>query len=108
MIRKAWNAYKDVAHLWAAFRINVAYSYAPDRELFTQEYFPIFLGVAAMMYKFGTSFVPFRAKKQAPIMDIETAWQLPANILPVRLVGDPARPTKIEKTLKRYRAESKS
>lgn len=109
MIIKAWNAYKDVAHLWAAYRINEAYAYAPSKqEIFTQQHFPTFLGIAAMLYQFGTSFTPLRAKLRKPILDAATAWQLPAEILPIRLVGDPTRPTRIEKTLKRYRAKSQS
>ncbi|MDI6745976.1 MAG: hypothetical protein QMD17_02415 [Rhodocyclaceae bacterium] len=107
MIMKAWNAYRDVAHLWAAFRINEAYAYAPTKEdIFSQQYFPTFLGIAAMLHEFGTSFTPLRAKPKKPILDKESAWQLPPEILPVQLTGTPSRPTRIEKTLKKYRAES--
>lgn len=105
-IMKAWNAYKDVAHLWAAFRINQAYPFAPEGEIFSQQYFSTFLGVAAMFHEFGASFIPLRARPRIPILDAATAWRLPPQIAPIRLTGDPERPTRIEKTLKRYRAES--
>jgi hypothetical protein len=108
-ILKAWNAYKDVAHLWAAYRINAAYAYAPsEKDVFSQQHFPTFLGIAAMLYQFGTSFIPLRARPRKTILDVSEAWKLPVGIDPIRLVGDPERPTKIEKTLKRYRAQSQS
>lgn len=108
-IMNAWNTYKDVAHLWAAYRINEAYSFAPSKpDIFSQQYFPTFLGIASMLYEFGTSFIPLRARPKKPILDALTTWQLPSQIAPIRLTGNPARPTRIENTLKRYRAESQT
>lgn len=108
MIIRAWNAYKDVAHLWAALFINDPYPYAPSNdEIFASQYFPRFLCVSATIQRFGVSFIPFRAKKQKPVLDSGAIWWLPKHISPISPIPNyPNRPTILEKTLKRYRAKS--
>jgi hypothetical protein len=106
-IIEAWDDYRDVAHLWGAFRLNGVYPYAPDREIFTPKHLGTFLGVAAALYDFGKSFVPFRARPRVPILDPESAWKLPPRIAPKHLNSN-TRPTLLERTLQRYRAQTKS
>jgi hypothetical protein len=103
MIRKYWNEFKPVAHLWAAFRINRAYGFAPIKEVFTKEWFTPFLSVAAGLYNFGTQFVPFRPRDKKPMLNAETCWALPKSIPPSNLSTDRI-PDKLIQTLERYNA----
>ncbi len=104
MIRKYWNEFRPVAHLWAAMNINQIYSFADgDRNVFAREVFPKFLEVAATILEFGMTFVPVRARDPVPILDPAHCWTLPESIRPIRLT--PARPPNILiKTLKKYSA----
>ena len=105
MVREAWSQFHSVAHLWAAVELNKAYPYAPKNEIFSPEYFHVFLEVAASLYEFGKSFVPLRAKIKKPILDPNTSWVLPDTVSPQHLKSD-RRPIKMEKILKKYRAPS--
>lgn len=98
MILECWNEYKSVAHFWAAFRINRAYPYAPDEEVFISKEFP---EVAVEMYRFGIGFVPFRAK--APILNTAETWALP-NHIPGRTLISERIPERLLKCLKKYKA----
>lgn len=98
MILEFWNEYKSVAHFWAAFRINRAYPYAPDEDVFISKEFP---EVAVEMYRFGIGFIPFRAK--APILDAEESWALP-NHIPGRSLVSEQIPERLLKYLKKYKA----
>ncbi len=102
MILDCWNEYKSVAHFWAAFRINRAYPYAPDEDVFISKEFP---EVAVEMYRFGVGFVPFRAK--APILDAEESWALPTHI-PGRSLVSEQIPERLLKYLKKYKAPKSS
>lgn len=100
MVLECWNEYKPVAHLWAAFRINGAYPYAPADDIFSQTKF---LEVAAGLYRFGVEFVPFRARPKTPILDAKKCWALPDNIVASNLISDRI-PDRLLKYLKKYKA----
>ena len=87
MNRKIFNEYKTVAHLWAAFRLNLAYRYADDRELFFEK-LPFFLEVSAGLFEFGTRFIPYRAKPAEPILPPEGMWELPVGTAARHLSSD--------------------
>lgn len=105
-INRAWNDFRSVAHLWAAFEINKAYPFAPKREIFTPNFLPSFLGVAAEILRFGESFIPKRARPHVPIVDAKTAWHLPDSVEPIALANPSRPPILLQKTLKKYRAET--
>ena len=102
MVSQCWNEYKPVAHLWAAFRINAAYPYAPDEEVLMSKKFP---EVAVEIYRFGVGFIPFRAK--TPILDAEKCWVLPDSIAASKPVLDRA-PDVLLKYIKNYKAPKSS
>jgi len=78
-IKVYWKRFRPVVHLWAAMRMNSAYPYAPQDELFTNvHHFKTFLQVALMLQDFATSFIPARAKN--PIIDRALCFGVPANI----------------------------
>lgn len=103
MVLECWNEYKPVAHLWGAFRINKAYPFAPDINIFSQEHFAPFLQVAVGLYNFGTQFIPFRAKHKTPVLEAEKCWKLPDSIPPSNLISD-RMPDRLLKYLKKYKA----
>ena len=102
MVRDAFNEYRSVAHLWAAFRLNQAYRYADDDKLFFEK-LPFFLEVAAGLYAFGTTFKPYRARPRKPILPTNEMWKLPENIL-VRHLDSERFPNGICKLLRNYDA----
>lgn len=103
MIRKYWNKYNSVAHLWAAFRMNQVYPFAPANEAVGYEDSIPFLAAAKGLYNFGVNFIPFRAKNGKPILDANMCWAVPESIAASNL--DPQRkPTTLINTLKKYKA----
>jgi hypothetical protein len=103
MIRKYWNKYASVAHLWGAFRMNQVYSFAPTDKAVDYENSTPFLAAAKGLYNFGVNFIPFRAKNGKPILDAGMCWAVPENIAASNL--DPQRkPTTLINTLKKYKA----
>lgn len=105
MIREAWQEFRSVAHFWAAFRLNKAYPFVPDRKQFSLAHFGTFLGVAAGLYEFGRAFVPFRAKEKTPLLEAQSSWALPDSIVPRQLKSH-TRPLLLEKVVRKYRAQS--
>ena len=103
MVLKCWNEYKPVAHLWAAFRINVAYPYTKDG-VFSD---PKFLEVAVGLFRFGAAFIPARAKIKNPVIDAAKCWTLPDRIPASNLVSE-RRPDRLLKYLKKYKAPKSS
>jgi len=55
-IKGFFREFNSVAHLWAAFRLNVASNYAEN--LFDEQGFGLFLGVAKVLEKFGVETFP--------------------------------------------------
>lgn len=102
MVRQCWTEYESVAHLWAAFRINQAYPYTDDPFID-----PKFLEVAVGLYRFGTGFVPARAKKKIPVLDAQKCWALPDNVPASNLKSDRI-PDRLLKYLKKYKAPKSS
>lgn len=98
MVRKYWEEYKPVAHLWAAFRINLAYPYAPADDVLCRTEF---LEVAVGLFDFGSKFISFRAK--TPVLDAEKCWALPDSIVARNLESDQV-PDRLLKYLKKYKA----
>lgn len=104
MVLECWNEYKPVAHLWAAFRINGAYPYAPADEVFSHSQF---LGVAVGLFRFGAGFIPARAKKKTPVLEAQKCWSLPGNVPASNLVSDQI-PDRLLEYLKKYKAPKSS
>lgn len=104
MIRQAWQAYRPVSHLWAAFRLNNAYPYAKRGTLFTSEVSKL-LGVASGVLEFATSFVPFRARPARAILPPNDVWAPPQSIEPLYLKSDRI-PDRLLRYLKTYEAPS--
>ena len=103
MIRKYWNKFMPVAHLWGAFRMNQVYPFAPGNEgVGYQDSIP-FLSAAKGLYNFGVRFIPFRAKNKKTILDADLCWKVPVHIPASNLKPD-RKPTSLIKTLKKYKA----
>lgn len=103
IIRKYWNKFMPVAHLWGAFRMNKVYPFAPEREEVSYEDSLPFLSAAKGLYNFGVSFIPFRAKNKKTILDATLCWNVPEYITASNLETD-RKPTSLINTLKKYRA----
>lgn len=85
-VREAFNEYKTVAHLWAAFRLNQAYRYAEVQELLFEK-LPLFLEVSKGLLEFGQGFIPSRTKLAVPILPVEDMWELPDGTIARHLSG---------------------
>jgi hypothetical protein len=105
-IRKHWTAFRSVAHLWGAMGLNraAAYPYVSEGDVFsTPENLTRFLGVAAELLNFGTSFVPGRARPPEPILDASACIRLPAHIERLRLESTEL-PYRLKQLLANYKA----
>jgi hypothetical protein len=101
-IKNCWREFRPVAHLWAAFRLNQAYPFTPERTTFSSG-FADFLEVASGLLNFGFSFIPLRAKPRRPILDPSKSWALPATVQANHLDSD-RLPDRLIKILKNYKA----
>jgi hypothetical protein len=101
-VQNAWRQFESVAHLWAAYRINLAYEYSAPDEIFLENV-ETFLGVSAAMLKFGSAFVPFRAKPKEPVIKSKDVWRIDESIAPIELHGGEF-PDGLEQLLKDYDA----
>lgn len=102
MIRDCWSRFKPVAHLWAAFRLNQAYSFTAERTVFSSG-FQVFLEVAAELFRFGCTFVPLRAQPEKSILDSDDCWILPSEVQP-RILPMDSLPDRLREILKSYEA----
>ena len=103
-IRSNWEEYKTVAHFWAAIRLNVAYSFAPENDHFASpESFAKFLAVASELAIFGTTYCPGHTKPPKPLIDAESTWMLPSDMKPMTPVTDQL-PIALEGYLSGYKA----
>lgn len=102
-IRKCWEEYRPVAHLWAAYRVNKAYPYAPQRSEFSTYRIAALLEVAQGMFQFGASYIPKRARPQKPILDRAQCWVLPDTIA-ARHLESVRQPERLQRILEKYRA----
>lgn len=91
-IRKAWEEFKPVAHLWAAFRIcqfggNEFPSLPFDLD---GDAFSRFLSVADFFLSFGEDFQPTRSKNGETALIAEDVWRLPKEyrVEPIKLSID--------------------
>ncbi len=103
-IRVSWNEYKDVAHLWAAYRLTQAYPLANTSDIRRAGFAnPDFLGVAQTLYEFGTKFVPEGSHDQLPVLAPVSTWQLPKSVIPVRLASSQV-PEGLVELIRNYKA----
>jgi hypothetical protein len=102
-IRKCWEEFKPVAHLWAATRINKVYPYTEDHNSMYTDGFKSYLQVAQGFYHFGVSFIPKRARPREPILNAETSWTLPLSVQPKNLHSE-RLPDRLIEFLKSYKA----
>ena len=102
-IRKYWQEFKPVAHLWAASRINKAYPFTKDHKSMYTDDFESYLQVAQEFTVSASSFIPKRTRPPKPILDAETTWTLPASILPKSLHSK-WLPDRLIEILRNYKA----
>lgn len=101
-VKERWAKYKPVAHFWAAWRINQNYPITSQQQIFA-EGFESFLQLAKELEIFGLNYVPLRAKPQKPLLEFESTWQLPNEIINKTLNSN-RKPLLLIKTLKKYKA----
>ncbi len=103
-IKEYWKEYLPVAHLWAAFELNINYSFVSEQhDCFGEKGFIKFLQVAADIYNFGIKFIPKRARPLKPILNAEKCWGFDSSIKPLTLISD-IKPQSLIKILKKYKA----
>lgn len=79
------KAAESVAHLWAALRLHKEYPMRPHAQVFSSpDAIASFLGIAASLEHFLTTFVPKRAKPRLPLVDSNKLWRVPQNTLRLR------------------------
>lgn len=101
-VKERWSAFKSVAHLWGAWRLNMGYPIVDQTSLFSEE-FETFLGIAKELQDFGLRFIPLGAKPQLPIMQNDSVWLLPDKIKAITLKSY-RKPDLLIKYLKKYKA----
>ena len=89
-IRKCFDDFRGVAHLWAALQLHREF---PKREqveiLGSLEAIDDFLGIARTLQEFGCSFIPKRTSNPTPfrapdpILDSAKIWKVPSSITPL-------------------------
>jgi len=82
-IRECFHEFRTVAHLWAAFRLNMSLPIRSNGDwLATPEAFNDFLGVAAALQDFGCRFCPPARVKanRRPLLGHNDLWRIPAHI----------------------------
>lgn len=102
-IRKYWEEFLPVAHLWAALRISYGYSFATEGKFFSAKILPHALAAAQGIFLFATNFVPLRARPVLPIMSGDELWNLPTSIEPTTLELSQI-PDRLMAALKTYEA----
>jgi hypothetical protein len=79
-IRKQWEEFKPVAHLWAAYRAilfaNLQGKNQP--EMSTDEGLPLFLALAEWFAEEGLSIYPH--SRRQPALDSSELWRVPAAL----------------------------
>jgi hypothetical protein len=106
-IRESWKEYRSVSHFWAMFRIDIAYRLGETGRALDPENHQKFLECSKEIYKFGSTFVPHRARPQKPILDPAECWQLPSEIsafAPPCVSKSETKPEKLISTLEKYQA----
>lgn len=87
-LRKYFDEFASVAHLWAAFRLNQGpYAYTDDpRDVFhSSAAFFTFLGIAKAVADFATTFIPKRTKPPRTVIDADVLIHVPDEVSPIRL-----------------------
>lgn len=82
-LRNYFNEFANVAHFWAAFRLNQGpYAFTEDsREVFHVETsFLKFLGVSKSIGSFAASFIPKRTKPPHPVIDQAQIVRVPDSV----------------------------
>src|SRR5690242_15103195 len=106
-IRDSWYEFTPSAHLWAAQMINLEYPYMREGEFFSSsEHLQTFLGVAAAILKFATTYIPKRSPERRPIVRREEAWLIPASVTPLVLSSKAPFPNGLSAVTRHYRATS--
>lgn len=90
-INQAWEEYKSVAHLLAAERV------ARDMNLPEAQLMHYILSLALQIQDFITTYIPKRA--HAPLIDLETIWQVPAHLSLPDITYTPAKFSDEEKVI---------
>jgi hypothetical protein len=107
-IKDAWRTFGRVSPFWGAIRIaSLGYPYAPEKEIFSNStHFARFLEVANALHRFGTTFVPERAKQRVPLLDPKTTYAPPVGTSVAELKSERV-PDVLKRLLQRYRAPAK-
>ena len=104
-IRKFWNEFRPVAHLWAAFRLAQVYPYSPKP--LHPENFDVFLGVAQGIFEFGKAYSPQGSKSKESILEGDNFWVIPEKI-EARHLNSERKPDLLLKMIKKYKAPKSS
>ncbi len=106
-IRKYIKRFKQVAHLWAALRLQESYFRPREETLMSPEAITEFLRIAATLQEFGCGFVPetpeFGKPFGKPVLDRTTIWSVPASTKPLAPPWTQP-PTWLIKALAKYEA----
>jgi hypothetical protein len=111
-VKAAWEEFKSVAHIWAAYSWNLAMPAAPQREILRPENIRAFLQTARYFEEFGKSLMLDKrsAGTKERLLRSDDLWQVPedykASILlpvdPAVLSGSP-----LSRALRAYAATKK-
>jgi len=89
-IRKCFDGFRNVAHLWAAMRLHQDFPIREQGEtLGSRDAMRDFLGIAHTLQAFGCWFIPKRSSSgiefvaPGPILDPATIWEVPNSITPL-------------------------
>jgi hypothetical protein len=83
-IRKHWEKYKPVAHLWAAMRmlqLKENNPHAFEFGIMLTDGLELFLAIAEGFRNFGEKFVPSRPKNPESILARDKTWKVPSSYL---------------------------
>ncbi len=82
-VRKYWNAYLSVSHLWAALRLVQGFGFTGlgnPIDILWGENLRKFIGIAEAIRLFGTSYIPKRVKPPVPLLPLKEMWQPPIDV----------------------------
>lgn len=80
-IRRCFDDFRSVAHLWAAMRFHQSFPIRNHSEVMaTAEAVRDLLGIAGTLQDFGSNFIPKRARPKQPVLDAQSLWRVPDSI----------------------------
>lgn len=102
-LRDCWRAFQSVSHFWAAKRIMQGMRATKKLPIFSDDGLPIFLSLSLAIREFATTFVPKRARPQAPLIGDHVMWKLSPE-MSQDYFPELEKPHRLIKVLKNYEA----